>query len=372
MVYNELRMRFSRLWLAPFLAVAAGCGSTLQPVPDGWRSVPATAAVSAAETRRALTTGAPVAVPEQAKASTAVRIVVEADGARLFRDATPLTPTYKAIESFDVSAEREEVVFSAKRESNFDIGLVAVEGSQVNWIPEDPADEVAPIWAPRGNKASFVVRNRGGDLIRTVHIPTAFQLVVDFPFGVVNEVVWDGPAERFAVVWETADASPRIEVMKYSGEGRRVAVPPAVRLAVTTTPMAGGLIMRPSSVTYNERLPLIIWMAEGERNRWDDARGALLSASRAAALVLDRRPDEDLAALLREAGWVDPARVYVVNAKGVAPPLPGAVVISGDRSVPSGYYRREGRAISTHPSDVKSFAARFIAGELKGTPPRGR
>jgi hypothetical protein len=188
----------------------------------------------------------------------------------------------------------------------------------------------------------------------------------------VSQLAWDEPAERFAVVWESADASPRIEVMQYSGEARRIAVPPATRLDVTTTPFAGGLMMRPASVTYNEKFPLIVWMAEGERNRWDAARGALLSGSRAAALVLDRRPEGDLARLVREAGWVDEGRMYVVNASGVAPSLPGAVVITGDPAVPGGYYRRSGSLISTHPSDVKSFAARFIAGELKGTPPRGR
>src|SRR5205807_8315221 len=106
-----------------------------------------------------------------------VRIV----NSRLIAGETALTPQFTAIQSFDVSLERGEVAFSARRTDNFDIGLVSLDGSDVHWIPQDPADETDVQWAPRGNKISYVVHSRTGDLVRTVHIPTSLQLTVDFP-----------------------------------------------------------------------------------------------------------------------------------------------------------------------------------------------
>ncbi|HEV2720455.1 MAG TPA: hypothetical protein VG323_10595, partial [Thermoanaerobaculia bacterium] len=45
---------------------------------------------------------------------------------QLFRGRTALTPRFAAIDSFDVSLDRREVVFSAKRTTNFDVGLVSL------------------------------------------------------------------------------------------------------------------------------------------------------------------------------------------------------------------------------------------------------
>lgn len=363
-------MRFSPALWVPFLAVFGGCATAVETAPEAWLSIPAAPAITPEQLRRAVADTSPLVRRQMPIETARVRIVRDGSGARLFRSDAPLTPAFEEIESFDVSMERREVVFSAKRPGGFDIGLVSLDGSEVNWVPGDPADEVAPQWAPRGHKVSYVIRHRGGDLVRTVHIPTAAQLVVDFPFGAVSDLAWDAPAERFAVAWETVDASPRLEVMRYGGEERRMVVPPAVQLDVAVAPFAGGLLVRPSSVAYNERLPLVIWVAPGRLNAWDDARGALLQDVRSAALVVDAPPDAAVMAAVRESGSIDPQAIYVVHAEGAAP-VDGATNIVGDPSLGRARYRRTGNVISADPAVVKSFAARFIAEQLKGTSPSG-
>ncbi len=341
---------------APFLVLLGGCASSLAPIPEAWKSPPAARAFTRAELRRTVIDTSPVArSPRDVAEAAEVGVVTDAEGARIYRGSTPLTPQYREIESFDVSLDRREIVFSAKRDANFDVGLVSLDGSQVNWIPEEPADEVAPRWAPRGNKASFIVRNKAGDLIRTVHIPTAFQLIVDFPFGIVRGLAWDDAGERFAVSWETADASQRIETMKYDGVGRRIAVPPAIDLAVNVTPFGGGLMLRPESMVYNERLPLVIWVTNGQKNSWNDARGELMKDGGIAVLVLDGPPDATVMNAIAETAWIDPRRMFAVGAT-----VPGTVSIVGDALVPAGFYRTTPEVISVHPSGVESLAAGWI------------
>lgn len=355
-----MNMKFLARNLAPFLVLLAGCASGLAPIPEAWKSSPSARTFTQADLRRTVIDTSPVARSAKDVAEAAeVGVITDAEGARIYRGNTPLTPPYRQIESFDVSLDRREIVFSAKRESNFDVGLVSLDGSQVNWIPEEPADEVAPRWAPRGNKASFIVRNQAGDLIRTVHIPTSFQLIVDFPFGIVQGLAWDDAGERFAVAWETADAPQRIETMKYDGVGRRIAVAPAVDLGLNVTPFAGGLMLRPESMVYNERLPLVIWTTNGEKNAWNDSRGALMKDARMAVLVLDGPPDAAVMTAIGGTAWIDPKRIFAVGAL-----VPAAISIVGDPSIPAGFYRTTPEVISVHPSGVESLAAGWIRAQL--------
>ena len=302
-----------------------------------------------------------------------VQIVRGADGVRLMRDDVALTPLFTAIESFDISESRREVVFSAKREASFDIGLVTLEGSAVSWVPEDPADEIGVTWAPRGNKISYFVRAAGGDLVRTVHIPTSVALAVDFPYSVARSLVWDAPAERFAVTLDSIDASSRVETMRYGGEERRLAIPPVTRLKAEVVPMGPHSVMlQPEGLRYDERLPLIIWVTSGERNAWSDARGRLLQQVRAGCLVTDRVPDGDLWDKVRDLKWVDSRKTFVVNTTNhLLPTNSNAIYISGDPSVPLRSYIRGKNLIRVQPADVESFSAGFIADQLKGTALRG-
>ena len=229
---------------------------------------------------------------------------------QLFRGKTALTPRFAAIDSFDVSLERREVVFSAKRANNFDVGLVSLDGSDVHWIPEDPNDEVAVQWAPRGNKVSYIVHTPGGDIVRTVHIPTSSQLAVDFPYTSVRSVRWDPAGERYFVVLTSPDASERTESMRYGGEARRVEVPSKVRLDVAIEPLAGGIVMRPSAIRYGEKLPLVVWIAP-RLYEWSDARGALLQRDRVACAIITTKPDEAFWRAVREVPWIDASKPLV-------------------------------------------------------------
>src|SRR5262249_48593584 len=139
-----------------------------------------------------------------ARDNSAVRV----EHGKLVAGTNELTPQLAAIQSFDVSLERREVVFSAKNGAdNFDIGLVSLDGSDIHWFPSDPADETDVQWAPRGNKVSYIVHLKAGDVVRTVHVPTAAQLSVDFPYASIRALAWDRAAERYAVVISSPDAS---------------------------------------------------------------------------------------------------------------------------------------------------------------------
>src|SRR6266542_378073 len=229
---------------------------------------------------------------------------------QLFRGKTALTPRFAAIDSFDVSIERREVVFSAKRAKSFDVGLVSLDGSDIHWIPEDPNDEVAVQWAPRGNKVSYIVHTPTGDLVRTVHIPTSAQLAVDFPYASVRSLRWDAAGDRYTVVVSSPEASERTESMRYGGEQRRVEAPPKVRLDVALEPIAGGLLMRPSALRYGEKLPLVVWIAP-RIFEWDDARGALMQSKRVACAIVTKRPGEDFWRAVRNVPWVDASKPLV-------------------------------------------------------------
>src|SRR5581483_1229482 len=192
---QSLTVRF-RVWLC--LPLAAACASSaVPPVSQAPRIGDLCAHV--------------VCAP---RAASDVKVV---DGA-LVAGAKVLTPRFAAVQSFDVSLDRREVVFSAKRKDNFDIGLVSLDGSDVHWFPSDPSDETDVQWAPRGNKVSYLVHTPVGDLVRTVHVPTSMELTVPFPYATVRALAWDPRAEHYAVVLSSPEASERVESMEYSGE----------------------------------------------------------------------------------------------------------------------------------------------------------
>jgi len=232
---------------------------------------------------------------------------------QLFRGQKALTPRFAAIDSFDVSLERREVVFSAKRTDNFDVGLVSLDGSEIHWIPEDPNDETAVQWAPRGNKVSYVVHTPTGDIVRTVHIPTSAQVAVDFPYASVRSLRWDPAGERFFVVLTSPDASERTESMRYGGEERRVEVAPKTTLDVAIEPLAGGIAVRPSALRYGEKLPLVVWIAP-RLYEWSDARGALLQRDRVACVIVTKAPDDAFWKAVREVPWIDASKPLVQSA----------------------------------------------------------
>ncbi len=341
--------RISRLGLL----ILVGCASAARPVPQAWESVPA-----AARIERYCE-----AFNCAAKPQSTVRI---ADN-RLYRGTVALTPQFEAIDSFDVSLERKEVVFSARRKDNFDVGLVSLDGSEIHWIPNDPADEVGAQWAPRGNKVSFIVRTLTGSLVRTVHVPTATPLSIDFPVTQVDALAWEPQAEQFAVVIESPEDSQSLVSMTYAGEKRRVLVPPSAHLDVSLEPIGGVLVMRPGSVHYNERLPLVVWL-DPSPFAWNDARAALLRSARV-AIAIAPATSADFWSEIAKVAWIDAGRVYIVGSDSGVLPRGEAVVIRADPKLPPHRYARAGNHVTAGLAVVQSFAAAFIADDLKGTPP---
>jgi hypothetical protein len=333
------------------LAACATASDDTRPIPAAWLSVPATP-------RHLEVSYGPRALPQSK-----VHIVKTSDGVALANGEKVITPSYAAIDSFDVSPEGDLAAFSAKRRDNFDVALVATAGSEVNWVPSDPHDEVGVQWAPRGNKISYIIRAVSGDVIRSVHVHTAAQLASAFLNGRVHAYAWEPRAERYAVAWSAVDASDGIEEMTYEGKTRRWLTPPAVRLDVAIEPAGGGLLMRPQSLHYNERLPLVVWRAR-DLYEWDDARGALQKSARVAVAVLDRDPDEQFWVAIAAIPWVDNTRVWTVGVRGPA----HATSIIGGTNLPAGRYRVRDNVVVVPPDVIKSFAAGSIADQLRGNP----
>lgn len=336
------------------LLILGGCVSASMTLPKAWESVPAAAVIG--------DYCAPVKCAAKAQVPS-VRIVRN----RIFNGDHALTPEFLAIDSFDVSLDRKEIVFSAKRKDNFDVGLVSLDGSAIHWIPEDPADEVSVQWAPRGNKVSYILHTATGSIVRTVHIPTATQLAVDFPQTQINALAWEPQAEKYAVVIESPDASQRLVSMTYEGEKRQEIVAPAAHLDVAMEPVGGILVMRPGAMRYNERLPLVVWF-DKTPFAWSDARAALMRNARV-AIAIAPAVSPSFWTEVGRVPWIDSARTYIVGSSATRQSGNAATLITPDPTIPPHHYIRHGNTVSVTPAVVQSFAAALIADDLKGTPP---
>jgi hypothetical protein len=298
-----------------------------------------------------------------------VRVAVDANGSKLVNGEKELTASFLAVDSYDFSEARGEVVFSAKTkpDGGFDIGLVSSDGSPINWVPADPADEVQVEWAPRGNKVSYVIRASGGDVVRTLHIPTAYQLSVPFEGARIHALAWDPQAERYAVAYSTPVSSDQVEVVRYGGEERRMEIAPTVRLDVESEPFApGALLLRPP-LAYEEKLPLVVW--EANDFAWSDARAALLKKARVAVVVTKDVSAETLWKAIEATPWIDRTRTYVVSTERRTLAAAAPLQIVSDPTLTSNQYRRAGNVVSVAPAVIQSFAAGFIADQWKRTSP---
>lgn len=357
---------------ASLILLAAGCVSSSQPIPPEWLSVPEAARIRtvALADDGTVTTGSEAALPRLSDGP--IRVMTGAAGATLLNSGKVLVENLAAIDSFDLSESRGEVAFSAKQSSGYDIGLISTDGGPVHWMPSDPADEVAVQWAPRGNKVSYVIRAAGGDVVRTLHIPTSFQFAIPFPGSTIHALAWDAQAERYAVAYSTSDASDRVEVLKYDGAERRVAIPPARQLDVDVVPFAAGsTLLRPRELRYDEKLPLVVWV--GNDFSWSDARAALLTNARVAVVLTKSWPGQDLWTAAAGTPWLDPSRRFVVDGGGAPadrrPPTADSILIAADPALAPGSYRRQGNIVTVPPAVVQSFAAGYIAAQLKRTTP---
>lgn len=290
----------------------------------------------------------------------------------------------KELESFAVSPDEKDLVLSSRRASGHDVALVALATGKVDWIQPDPADEVGVTWAPRGNKVSYLMQTFSGPVIRTVHVPTGFQLPVELLMRHVTKLAWDPKAERFAVVSSSPSASDRIDVMKYNGEERVVARPPDATVTgePERLPSGGGegVLIRPASLLYHRRYPLTVWLSS-DPSRWSAARTEGFRESMNGMIVTRR---SNLTARFWEAiagiPWADPRAITIVStepvtkkvADGYAARLPGVRIVApaapGSKASVTGL-RGRGELIvfRTHGKDVVEFeAARQLRQKRKG------
>jgi hypothetical protein len=354
-------MRLRPMLVFPLLVAAGSCRTSDFAIPHAWLSVPEAPRMRSV----VLDENGKVSHRPQPSARALPDGPIHLSGGRLMNGEKALTEAFLSIDSFDYSESRGEVVFSARREGGFDIGLVSSDGSAINWVPSDPADELDVQWAPRGNKISYILRANGGDIIRTLHIPTSASLQVPFENATIHALAWDPAAERYAAAYSTPEASDRVDVLKYSGAERRTVISPTVRLDVEVEPFApGAILLRPRDLRYGEKVPLVVWSASDFA--WSDARAALIQNARVAVVVTTRTPSEALWSRVDATPWMDAKRTFVVGADAGRD---GALQISGEQSVPGGRYRRARNLVTVSPAVVQSFAAGFIADQVKRTSP---
>jgi hypothetical protein len=345
----------------PFLmALALGACASLptSPVPEAWTRVDEAPKITTVAWRDGAFRGD---LSDLRGGPTAIRVVRAGGGEKIVNGDKDVTPIYPAIDSFDYSDERHEVIFSAKREKGYDIGLAADDGSEIHWLPDDPADELGVRWAPKGNKVSYLVRGSVGTLIRTLHIPTSTQLTVDFPWASIRSFAYEPTGQRYAVVYSTPDASERIESLKYGGEERRLEVAPSRKLDVTVDRRGDALLLIPNAIRYGEKLPLVVWMSS-DPLAWSDARASLMRNARVACAVVTREPEWSS---FREIPWVDSSRLYLVGDASA----PSPVTVIHPSAGLNGRFERRANLVTVPAGIVESFAAGFIADQLKGTSP---
>jgi hypothetical protein len=329
------------------MGLALSCAST-QPIPPAWLSAP-----QPSPAPRPLIDG-PIQLLNN----------------RLWRGDEAVTEGFAAIDSFDYSESRDEVVFSAKKDASFDIGLAAGDGSKTNWVPADAADEIAVQWAPRGNKVSYIVRAKLGDVVRTLHIPTSFHYVVDFGnTATIHSLAWDDAAERYTVVYSTLDASDRTESVHYNGSARRTESQPKTKIAADLVPFGtDAMLLRPYDLRYDEKLPVVVWVSD--RYTWSDARASLMRNARVASIVITRAPDENFWKSVRETQWFDVTKSYLIGPIGPIGPM--TMTFIEDPTVPAGRYRHDHNVVAAAPAAIQSVAAGFIADHVKRVNGRSR
>jgi hypothetical protein len=126
------------------------------------------------------------------------------------------------------------------------------------------------------------------------------------------------------------------------------------------------VLLRPAAIRYNERLPLVVW-TDPKPFRWSDERAALMRSARVAIAIAPNAETafRNVAAIQ----WIDANRTYIVSNEATRQPGNPATFIRADSTLGPHTYARRGNVVSAPPAVVQSFAAAFIADDLKGIPP---
>lgn len=277
--------------------------------------------------------------------SAVVAVEIGPDGERLARLSAegallPLTPFFSGIDSFGLDPKGAEVAVSVKRETSFDVALAALDGSmKLNWVGPEPTDETMVTWAPRGNKITYVVTQYGGTTLRTVHVPTGYQVAADFPELFVSAIAWEPQAERYAAIVSSPLLSPHVQTIRYGGEDRRIVTQPTDRRRGAVEPLSmNGIeaVMVTPPIRYGHKYPLIVAKTASPL-AWNDVAAEALAESKAGVLLVPASAPLTTAfwQLALMPAWIDTSRVFVIE------PSRGDFVPKQVRTIPTSRNRAE-------------------------------
>lgn len=253
-----------------------------------------------------------------------IRVSRDGTSARIFRSEAP-------IDSFDLDPKGGQLAVSASHESSYDVALVRTDGSSAEptWIPGDALDERMVRWAPRGNKVAFVISGPSGSIVRSVHVPSGYQVSASVHGATITALEWEPKAERFAVALTSPTVSSEVDTMTYAGEqkivewrGRSIEREPM------PLPLRAEVVFPPTSIKYGQSYPVLIVQERGKANQWSDSVAAAVAAGSVGAVGTAESGDSltKLVGDLKNLPWVDGERIYLLS-EGDS--VPGA--ISGGR-----------------------------------------
>jgi hypothetical protein len=91
--------------------------------------------------------------------------------------------------------------------------------------------------------------------------------------------------------------------------------------------------------------------------------------ARVAIVITTRPPTDDLWRTAQETKWLDASRPYVVAPHQQPATSNQQQLITSDETLPANHYRRAANVVTAPASVIQSFAAGFIADQLKRTTP---
>lgn len=249
-----------------------------------------------------------------------VRIDWPEDGQGMLE--TVLTDTFEQIASIEFDRDQKELAAAVWRNGSYDILIANAEKQYTNWVPSDPADEETPRWSPVGYKLSYIVRNPSGDILRTVHVPTAAMVAADFPEATVRDYLWLPDGERVLVALSSALVSDHVVEVSYTGSSRRVIVEPELRFdrdvdRIPGTP-PGSVLLMPGSLRYGHSRPVVVWpRAKTSRGMEFDPDLVPLLERTDIGIVLVNGSVADLEesfwSSMSEATWIDPNGIWMIG-----------------------------------------------------------
>ena len=283
-----------------------------------------------------------------------------------------LTPDFHEIESFDLAPSEKEMVISADAGEGLNIGLLSIDGGEIRWIFPDPLPERLVTWAPRGSKISYVVEAHDGSIIRTVHIPTSYQLSIDFPLSSITSIAWEPAAEKFAVALSSTDRSPRVDLMRYGGEERETIYGGGLVTPGNIDRVGAAVVRMPRVVRYGQRQPLVVWITKESPFAWNESRDRVVRDSDSGlAVVAPVAVNAQLWSDLLSLPWVDKDHVFVIynhlpDRELILPRDAVVTVIRPDEKQRTP--REKGHLVlvpAGRPESSESFAVDYILGKLQ-------